>query len=497
MDLLDRVKVLQKSGYREQWAIYCDQFGNGTRDPNRHNETFLAGFLNYIQGGGAPTGAYSSASTMPNGVTYNSAPMNRMSEKDFLVNEVKALQRQGLRVDWASYCDAYGSGVRDPSRQDPMFCKRFIDACRQGTLAQLYVDMQKQSFGYTMPPEVFNSYQVTSCPIATLQKQTQGFPTINQGMDDRNTMFSVNGMNGYHNENINKNTFNANGGDAYTGGNGYQRGPLGPVNNMNGVPPRPDLVQQVKELQRSGYRDVWARFCESVGNKTLDPARYDSAFIMSFCQIVQSGSVQGVQDNTIIRPVWNNMGVTAGPPQMPYGIVPMQGGPMNRTNNNYFATQAPMGGFIPTINEKDFATGEGAPLVDKVKNLQRYGYQQDWVLYCDQYGDRVRDPSRHTEDFLRQFIFNPSGPWSPQKVAMLEDQNNHNNNGIDNHMNNQNNNNGMLEMPGVLGNAMPQQYNMENEVNNMPMQGSYSCKLEIPQSPIGMSSPTQCENGAA
>eukprot|EP00397_Hematodinium_sp_SG-2012_P009271 GEMP01009351.1.p1 GENE.GEMP01009351.1~~GEMP01009351.1.p1 ORF type:complete len:377 (+),score=56.13 GEMP01009351.1:268-1398(+) len=337
MELVERVKTLQKGGYREQWAVFCDTYGNGTRDPGRHDQTFLAGFVTYIHGGGAPS------------ATYSATPVTAEC-----VNEVKTFQRQGFREHWASYCDAYGGGIRDPNRQDPLFCKRFVEGCRNGTLPQLYMDFQKQQYGQYGPP---TGGFLGSFPVAPA---LPAFPPHAAPMNGNFVMPNVSGYPGV------------------------------------GVPPRPELVNQVKDLQRTGYRGAWAQFCDASGNKTRDPARYDSAFLSSFAHFVQSGAAIP-ESPSVLRMSNNSMDFPSYPSFIPGGVAPVQL-PDNST------------GMRLTINTMEF----GHQLVDKVKSLQRAGFQQSWCLYCDQFGQRVHDPSRHTEDFLQTFVDNPAGPWAPK-----------------------------------------------------------------------------------
>merc|ERR1712146_36559 len=43
-DLASKVKEVQKT-YRDEWHEYCDQAGNGVRDPAKHDAAFLQQFL--------------------------------------------------------------------------------------------------------------------------------------------------------------------------------------------------------------------------------------------------------------------------------------------------------------------------------------------------------------------------------------------------------------------------------------------------------------------
>jgi len=53
-----------------------------------------------------------------------------MRSKDMLVRKLKRRQRSDttLSVEWHKYCDDYGGGMRDPSRQNPDFIQHFLSS---------------------------------------------------------------------------------------------------------------------------------------------------------------------------------------------------------------------------------------------------------------------------------------------------------------------------------------------------------------------------------
>ena len=46
-NLVDKIKQIQRSSQqaKEQWWEYCDGYGEGNRDPSRHDDAFLTAFI--------------------------------------------------------------------------------------------------------------------------------------------------------------------------------------------------------------------------------------------------------------------------------------------------------------------------------------------------------------------------------------------------------------------------------------------------------------------
>eukprot|EP00441_Pelagodinium_beii_P037281 CAMPEP_0197646984 /NCGR_PEP_ID=MMETSP1338-20131121/23968_1 /TAXON_ID=43686 ORGANISM="Pelagodinium beii, Strain RCC1491" /NCGR_SAMPLE_ID=MMETSP1338 /ASSEMBLY_ACC=CAM_ASM_000754 /LENGTH=241 /DNA_ID=CAMNT_0043220677 /DNA_START=63 /DNA_END=785 /DNA_ORIENTATION=+ len=69
-----------------------------------------------------------------------------------------------------------------------------------------------------------------------------------------------------------------------------------------------------------------------------------------------------------------------------------------------------------------------AELVDQIKSMQRTdpGFKQAWWEYCDQFLGGSKDPNRHEQDVLEEFLANYSGdyaaPQAPARTAPVRAQ---------------------------------------------------------------------------
>jgi len=142
--------------WKQAWAQYCLHYGGGRNDPDRHDVTFITGFLDYIAGRGvmalsamapanavwgppakrprttAPTPTAATPTYSPVGVAGMAGPAaGAMGQgKEGLVHRVKTFQRSGdeAKQQWGAYCDEHLGGVRDPNRHDMATLKQFVDA---------------------------------------------------------------------------------------------------------------------------------------------------------------------------------------------------------------------------------------------------------------------------------------------------------------------------------------------------------------------------------
>merc|ERR1719188_1620242 len=107
--LQDQIKAMQRSdpAGKEQWIAYCEQFGGGKCDPNKHDDAFISSFLSQ----------YSS------GVRISAGG-------EVLVQATKFLQKrsQNFRNAWAQFCMVSGGGKNDPAKQPPELHLQFYDA---------------------------------------------------------------------------------------------------------------------------------------------------------------------------------------------------------------------------------------------------------------------------------------------------------------------------------------------------------------------------------
>mmetsp|Transcript_353 Transcript_353/g.1215 ORF Transcript_353/g.1215 Transcript_353/m.1215 type:complete len:253 (-) Transcript_353:19-777(-) len=154
--LAQLVKEGQKKSqnWKQAWATYCMQFGNGVNDPMKHDMNFIVSFLDYagqlvsaqLDGGmpppdlGAgdrpgkrprPTSAVGSSGGGWEASGYDAMntgdPNDTSYEKQALVARIKAFQRAGdaQKRLWWQHCDESLGGVRDPARHDPGLLEAF------------------------------------------------------------------------------------------------------------------------------------------------------------------------------------------------------------------------------------------------------------------------------------------------------------------------------------------------------------------------------------
>lgn len=101
---------------KEQWWAYCDQLGGGVRDPAKHEEAFLEAFIK----------------------RFNSGERFEVVSAANWGDIFKDFQRKSknFKEAWASYCDLYGNGKHDPTKQSQEFLTGFVDFLgRQGGMA--------------------------------------------------------------------------------------------------------------------------------------------------------------------------------------------------------------------------------------------------------------------------------------------------------------------------------------------------------------------------
>mmetsp|Transcript_122768 Transcript_122768/g.342073 ORF Transcript_122768/g.342073 Transcript_122768/m.342073 type:complete len:253 (+) Transcript_122768:133-891(+) len=154
--------------FRNSWSTYCQHYGGGRNDPEKHEVSFLAGFLDFlgqrgnmalamlpppptaVQGAGAflpPTGppvkrqrldamgvvgAMGTTPGLPGAYAAGPGVLAVQTTgdpvKDALVARIKAYQRssEDARVHWSAHCDQQLGGVRDPARHDVNTLQMFI-----------------------------------------------------------------------------------------------------------------------------------------------------------------------------------------------------------------------------------------------------------------------------------------------------------------------------------------------------------------------------------
>lgn len=116
--LVAKVKCGQQASaaFNAAWWDFSDDSA-GTRDPSSHSVASLRSFLlNYTAKSGG----------LPDKNPYASPPRFQASP---LSECVKSMQSARLvwKHQWDHFCDAFGNGVRDPSRHPPAFLQQFLD----------------------------------------------------------------------------------------------------------------------------------------------------------------------------------------------------------------------------------------------------------------------------------------------------------------------------------------------------------------------------------
>lgn len=120
----ETIKNMQRSDptAKAQWCAYCDQFGDGHRDPHKHDDNFVTTFLDqYNQGHRIEVSVSASLS----GGSGSASLSGGSSLKDL----IKEGQRKSSnwKQAWQMYCQTYGGGINDPAKHDEKYLIGFID----------------------------------------------------------------------------------------------------------------------------------------------------------------------------------------------------------------------------------------------------------------------------------------------------------------------------------------------------------------------------------
>mmetsp|Transcript_15968 Transcript_15968/g.27591 ORF Transcript_15968/g.27591 Transcript_15968/m.27591 type:complete len:252 (+) Transcript_15968:71-826(+) len=141
-DLVNTIKNLQRTDwtFKQTWWDFCDSQLGGVRDPNRHDETILASFVEqYNSGAITPSPPRPEEEMWNKGKGkggYNMMPppsawgmMGGGGGGGTLGEFVKTGQRSSYhwKNAWQIYCALYGAGKNDPFKHDDTFMKGFVD----------------------------------------------------------------------------------------------------------------------------------------------------------------------------------------------------------------------------------------------------------------------------------------------------------------------------------------------------------------------------------
>eukprot|EP00397_Hematodinium_sp_SG-2012_P033346 GEMP01035613.1.p1 GENE.GEMP01035613.1~~GEMP01035613.1.p1 ORF type:complete len:311 (+),score=55.56 GEMP01035613.1:44-934(+) len=122
-EMVEFVKAGQKNRqeFRDAWKLHCDEFANGTKDPNNHDGPFFVSFA--FRYGVSVLGSEDWAQPHLGALSNIAVPL--------LVDSIKTGQRYDpeWKDMWISFCDKQASapGTYDPARQDGGSLLQFME----------------------------------------------------------------------------------------------------------------------------------------------------------------------------------------------------------------------------------------------------------------------------------------------------------------------------------------------------------------------------------
>ena len=241
--LIEHVKHNQKDPtWHTRWADYCFAYGEGTRDPSRHETGFLREALDFL-----------------------SRPLENKRHKE-LNETIKNLQKQNpmWNAHWSRYCSKCSDGTRDPMFHESFFLASAIESLNK--------NLSKES----------NHNEL----VEKVKEQQRDDPTWRTRWAD----YCEDHANGtrdpaFHDAAYLKRALRD----------------LAPVDATQRVGLRSSatnheaLVQEVKNLQRSDIRwqQRWIEYCEKRSDGTLNPMHHDAGFLRRAIQEISIKRSQG------------------------------------------------------------------------------------------------------------------------------------------------------------------------------------------------------------
>jgi len=258
----DEVKDLQRSDpvAKEQWHAYCETYGNGVRDPAKHESPYLQGFIQQ----------------------YQSGVRLEYKEGAQLVKMVKMGQKksQSWKAVWEVYCNnspVDGRPAYDPAKHGSQFLEGFVEF--MGKMAVL------GSMGANGPPGRKN--QSTGDPqkdiliakIKAFQKRGEDEKQVWHAYCD-GSLGGVYDPSRHANDNL----------QVFIDQNGIQDIPIPASVGQGGAGPANPLVTRIKAFQKMGepQKQAWHDHCDTALGGIRDPSRHDAAALEQFI------SAQGV-----------------------------------------------------------------------------------------------------------------------------------------------------------------------------------------------------------
>lgn len=418
-DLIEQVKEAQSSSrdVNQAWNEYCNNEGDGTRDPRRHPASFLRRFLESIDDGPSPPRGGKGRGRAdeeeedddPLGLPWKKGKSREKrwqeSSWDELVQFVRSSQSGSRRTNelWNDFCDAEGGGTRDPSRHNTAFLREFL-ASLDGWESK---GARKRDRGrdreWEREPAVHlepkapkwaeQQQRKSEGEKSDLTSQVQAaLASSRQVQDAWNEFCDTKGCGirdaTRHVASFLQRFLSSLGRDAPAAA--PAAAPV-PTAAGAGAGLGDDLVHRVRTAQLSSRhaREAWARLCDSTGGGVRDPGRHAPCFLRQFLNSLDA----------------------SGKPRNPWDEEREQ-------RSQKRAREVPRR--MPKEEESEDEGKES--LIVKVKAIQSSSMRvsEKWNDFCMDHGGGTLDPSRHDAEFLRSFLASLPGQWRRDRRAKAD-----------------------------------------------------------------------------
>lgn len=328
-----------------------------------------------------------------------------------LVVGVKHAQRTSpeLKEAWHRYCDSYGGGVRDPSRQPAEFLQYFLNAAAN-----------PQAGG--RQPHLFSGGNANDLLAQQVKEHQRSSP---EARDMWHKYCDEQGG-GIRDPSRHNPAFL----DAYLRSAGVMPASM----DMHAQSHHSVLVQNVKAAQRASdaNKDAWHAFCDDQGG-IRDPARHKAEVLEAFLANVGAEvlSSPSLRSNVALAPT---VELTPEQAELVAGVKSLQkSSEAMREAWHAFCDNKGLGHRDPNRHPAEFLrefmalSSQGADtvimvaggpwdasleaegqeeLVQRVKRAQRSSasWKELWHRLCDERGGGVRDPMKHDGQFLKDFL---------------------------------------------------------------------------------------------
>lgn len=283
----ERVKEMQRTDpvARDQWYAYCEQYGEGVRDPNKHEASFLEGFI----------------------ASYHAGERLEFKEGQMLITMIKLGQKKsaGWKMCWEQYCNQVqvdGKTAHDPAKHTTAHLEGFFDYIGKRAAA---VAGPQMAAAVGLPSAKRSRTDASGAWIATgngevvdLASKVKEFQRQGQsqkeawhtycdthlgGMRDPSRQDAATLQNFLVSHGV---TISGSATMPMAGGfAGFQ--PFGAVQVAGGAAaaqPNAPLVQRVKAYQRMGetQKQTWHNYCDTNLSGVRDPSRHDAHTLQTF-----------------------------------------------------------------------------------------------------------------------------------------------------------------------------------------------------------------------